>query len=101
MGEKTALEMLSDIMNGRNVHSNDTKMHPSQPLNTIAGDGLDETSPSDAETTTKIEDVDDVSNLTDKKTEKEFCEEICSICQINKILGTCNHCGIYIYGLDN
>lgn len=66
-----------------------TKLHPSQPLNVIAEDGLDDPS----------SDNLIIGNNEEMKGEWSSCKDICDVCQIKRITGTCNQCGIYQYGI--
>lgn len=59
----------------------------SQPLNVIAKDGLDKSS------------FDNFTTNNDFTKGVNNYNEICTICQIKNIVGTCKQCGIYQYGI--
>lgn len=111
--QQTASEMLNALVHGARGDSNQTKLHPSQPLNVIAGDGLDDASPGDTMAKDDVEfkkfdpsfhgitkeDMDVLNNEKDSEKEDENSKynEICKTCQIITITGTCAHCGIHLY----
>lgn len=105
MGQ-TSSEVLNALVHRANNNPNQTKLHPSQPLNVIAGDGLDDPSPGDimvddGETNEPTEpSSEELVGMEDDDGDEGWGEtkEICSICQIEQIVGTCSHCGIYLYG---
>lgn len=67
---------------------------PSQPLNVIARDGLG--NPSNISIHKEADELKDKQ----KKGDWETYTKLCDICQIKVITGTCDHCGIGVYGSD-
>lgn len=90
-----------------------TKLHPSQPLNVIAGDGMDTPSPAtvddeqvavgyvypgeDSSYGVMVDPNYDPEKIIDKEGGWRSHNQICAICQIERIVGTCSHCGIWQY----
>lgn len=121
-----------------------TKLHPSQPLNVIAGDGMDTPSPAmvddeqcavigayprkdspydinesyfpknmfanvkkryddrielkEGKLVNKMVDQNyDPEKIIDKEGGWQPHNKVCEICQIERIVGTCSHCGIWQY----
>ena len=80
------------------LSNNQTRMHPSQPLNVIAGDGLDDPSPNKhIESCNNEKNSTNNKDIEEKKGDWKRYTEICDICQIDTIIGTCDHCGINLY----
>lgn len=76
-------DITNKILSNDNSTSNDTRLHPMQPLRVIRDD---------------IEESKKVNDEKKGEIKYETLEEdICNECQIPNILGNCKGCGIYQY----